>query len=522
MRPPRERLSGINEQDELQAMPLKLHVTSYQRRPPSEPLTKSFGQTGGSIGRGPENDWVLPDPDRYVSQQHAVIEYRDGSYYVRDTSANGLFLNEAQTPLGKGNSARLAEGDSFVLGDYKVEVSLLPEDSDIPWKRPSDPHDYEELVIGGQQSRAEATPTETSDPESEDFLDELLTDPFAEPDDTPGLSSADHASDVETDDFLSDEPSRPASNHSAQSDHVAPIHEPYKPPNLIPEEDGVIPEDWDAEPSAQEESGPGGAIPEDWDESASPDVIRSSPIPDEGVAESRTGPRPESRERGPTPAKKPLGTAARTQPEASKQAALLREFLAAAGCENFDISDEKASQIMRTAGEMLREAVQGSLEVLRARNDIRHELRVAMTTIRPVENNPLKFSPDVEEALFRLLVPQGRGYMAPVSAIREAFDDIKSHEVAVMAGMQAALKRVLARFDPALLEERLRKQSVLDSMVPMHRKARTWELFTELYAQIVREAEEEFDRFFGEEFAREYEEQSARLRSAAKMRKSSS
>ena len=46
-----------------------------------------------TIGRGPENDLVLPDPDRMISKRHCVIEDHNGNVVVVDLSTNGTFLN---------------------------------------------------------------------------------------------------------------------------------------------------------------------------------------------------------------------------------------------------------------------------------------------------------------------------------------------------------------------------------------------------------------------------------------------
>jgi FHA domain-containing protein len=80
-----------------------------------------------------------------------------------------------------------------------------------------------------------------------------------------------------------------------------------------------------------------------------------------------------------------------------------------------------------------------------------------------------------------------------------------------MAGMRAALAGVLARFDPEPLESRLTNQNLLDSLVPMTRRAKLWDLFVELYGDIAREAEDDFHALFGREFVRAYEAQLSRL-----------
>jgi predicted component of type VI protein secretion system len=90
--------------------------------------------------------------------------------------------------------------------------------------------------------------------------------------------------------------------------------------------------------------------------------------------------------------------------------------------------------------------------------------------------------------------------------------DLRSHTFGFTVGMRAALAGVLARFDPHNLERRLTQKSMLDSLLPMNRRAKLWDLFSEMYHEISKEAEEDFHTLFGREFLRAYEEQVARLR----------
>jgi FHA domain-containing protein/type VI secretion system protein len=98
-----------------------------------------------------------------------------------------------------------------------------------------------------------------------------------------------------------------------------------------------------------------------------------------------------------------------------------------------------------------------------------------------------------------------------------AFDDLRAHELAVIAGMRAALGAVLQRFDPAKIEARLAVPTVMDKMLSLggsHRKARLWDRLVELYGEIAREADDDLQRLYGEKFSEAYEEQVARLRAA--------
>src|ERR1700721_3067776 len=93
--------------------------------------TKIFGVHGGSIGRSIDNDWILPDPERYLSGKHTRIDFRAGSYVLVDTSSNGTYVNGAQVPLGKYHDYALKDGDYVRLGEYELLVSI-DKSNDFP------------------------------------------------------------------------------------------------------------------------------------------------------------------------------------------------------------------------------------------------------------------------------------------------------------------------------------------------------------------------------------------------------
>jgi FHA domain-containing protein len=160
---------------------------------------------------------------------------------------------------------------------------------------------------------------------------------------------------------------------------------------------------------------------------------------------------------------------------------------------------------MRLIGELLHEATRGTVELLIARAALKREVRAEVTKIVARENNPLKFSPNVEVAMNYLLGPATRGFTAPGPAMRDAYDDLRAHQFAFLAGMRAALEGVLKRFDPAVLEGRLTQKSFLATLIPATRKAQMWEVFQQLYSQISTEAADDFHELFGKEFLRAYE-----------------
>ena len=165
-------------------------------------------------------------------------------------------------------------------------------------------------------------------------------------------------------------------------------------------------------------------------------------------------------------------------------------------------------------GQLLRESTKGTVELLAARTALKKEVRAEVTVMASYSNNVLKFSPTVEFALQHLLGPPTAGFMQPVESMRDAYDDLKIHQLGVMAGMRAALSEVLKRFDPAVLEEKLANRATWSDLIPSNKKARLWELFQELFGQLSHEAQEDFDELLGKSFAREYERYVAQLNTA--------
>jgi FHA domain-containing protein len=167
---------------------------------------------------------------------------------------------------------------------------------------------------------------------------------------------------------------------------------------------------------------------------------------------------------------------------------------------------------MQLLGQLLRESMRGTVELLIARAALKREMRAEVTMIMARENNPLKFSPTVEVVLQHLLSPPAPGFMPAATAVRDAFDDLRAHQLGVMAGMRAALDGVLQRFNPQQLEGKLTRKSAIDSLIPSTRKAKLWEAFNELFAQLQTEAQDDFDELFGKAFLKAYEDQLDRLR----------
>src|SRR5688572_27489121 len=106
-------------------MILTLEVSGQQAANLGARSRKVFRSAGGQIGRLPDNDWVLPDP--YFSGHHARVQFRNGQFFLEDTSSNGVFVNSPENRLPRGEPHPLKSGDRFFIDVYEIRVTVAPD-----------------------------------------------------------------------------------------------------------------------------------------------------------------------------------------------------------------------------------------------------------------------------------------------------------------------------------------------------------------------------------------------------------
>jgi type VI secretion system protein ImpI len=119
-------------------MELVFEMLNTKQFVPTELCQKTFKQAGGVIGRGDDCDWIIPDRKRHLSSHHAVISYRDGAFYLTDTSSNGIQVGDSGARLRKGEAVRIEHGSLYVLGDFEIRARLIrdPAVFDVEVGRP--------------------------------------------------------------------------------------------------------------------------------------------------------------------------------------------------------------------------------------------------------------------------------------------------------------------------------------------------------------------------------------------------
>jgi type VI secretion system protein len=543
-------------------MSLSLKITSYQRLTPNQQSVYNAESDSFTIGRNHENDWAIPDPQRFLSGVHCRIHKEGDKYLITDTSTNGVFLNGSEDRLTRNDPVDLIAGDKFRIGDYEFEVAV--DDGSLAGN-PSTSN--EETMVGadpfGDPFEAAGTPP-VSDPFSagDPFDDD---DPFSEP--APSSSAVNKDDDFldDIDKPLSSLRDNPLEGHMSidsllgfdddgmdleahdDADKLkqrhTPLREAFKPSGIesppepppvssdasasISGSDSIqsafpdeFPDDWDMTtgilkvPEKQDpfESADNTEFPDNWDEAT-------------GMLKVPVAPEPPKATKPPTPKPTPVdevvpSTPVQRQPSVSSppvgSGGALNAFARGAGLELSQVSGFEQDVLFEQVGRMTVMFTEGLIQTLGGRTHIKSEFRLDQTMIRPAENNPFKFSTSKTRTLLQLLSKSDPAYKSGVNAIREGFDDVNAHQMAVIAGMEAALQDILDRFNPKALEKRIVSDSILDNILPGGKKAKYWDIFKLLFDEIAGEAEDNFQQLFGREFSRAYEEQLSRLKNTRK------
>ncbi len=175
--------------------------------------------------------------------------------------------------------------------------------------------------------------------------------------------------------------------------------------------------------------------------------------------------------------------------------------------------------VQQQLGAILRITVEGLVEILKTRAQVKNSFRMPMTNIKPVENNPLKFSMNAQDAVYNLFVKRNPGYLGPVDAFAEGFQDVEFHQTAVLAGIRAAFNAMIAKFHPDNLEESYERKLKRTAMLGIGSRSKYWDLYRAQFEEIDRDREAHFQLLFGEEFAKAYNEHLQKLAADARLRR---
>lgn len=441
-----------------------------------------FGPSGGTIGRSADCTWVLVDPRNEVSSQHAAIVHEGGQYCLIDQSTNGVFVNGAREPLGRGVKVALRHGDIVRIGQYEISAIIGSGADDVQTEDLSVADGYgladlvvgdqTEDVVGGLASPSAADNGSGSRRDSPARLDPLTAfspAPARQNDPTPDSPASDH--------LHADVTARPSSvQTAAEEDAAGDISGHFRPQTIAAS---------GSEAAAFEHYLSGLA-----DVAAPPRERVADP-----AAEGRPG-AAGSADAG----IRAIGSAMTTLSPKNHN---LWPLFSALGLTEVPIPDERIPGLLHDIGASLRRAVEG-LHDAYADGGTGSNLRIAAAQLQPLEDNPVKFSRTGAEAISALFGHRRAVHLGPEDAMRECLEGLQVHRGAVAAGTAEGLQAVISSFAPEALARRFAKYQ------PGHQSsgddAWLWGMFEQYFDEARRNQSHGLRRLFDEVFAQAYDQ----------------
>ncbi len=431
------------------AMPLTLTIENETALPDGGPLSVTLsGGRGLDIGRDQHLDWALPDPTRAISGRHCEVRFQGGSYWLRDVSTNGTYVNggsqRVQSPY------RLQHGDRLEIGHYIIAVAI--DD------------------VGGRDETPAAAPVAAPQPQS------LWS------------STGDEAPPIPRRDLLP--PSRHRPVHDGFIDWAADLPTPSAglaaPAPFSPSPPAPV-----AQPLPPQPGGDDFAWAP-YQPAPLPPIEQAAPIPTprrpitadlppgdpwgEPVAMQPAAP---GVAEPPSPAQQPYAPPPPLPagPPAISAAEFVQRFAKGAGLSPNELGWQDPGAFAEQLGGLMRLVAVELKQLLAARAESKRIARSAnQTMIQAQDNNPLKFSPTVDDALQLIFGRPKSGYLSAQKAFDESFKDLKAHQIKTYSAMQHALRMLVEDLDPQAIAESMAQERGLDSLLGS-RKAKMWDAY---------------------------------------------
>ena len=163
------------------------------------------------------------------------------------------------------------------------------------------------------------------------------------------------------------------------------------------------------------------------------------------------------------------------------------------------------AQLAEELGHLVRITASNLQQLLSARSELKDVVRSSShTTIVKADNNPLKFSPTVEEAIRLMFAPASSSYLGAARSIDASFTDLKQHQGQIFAAIQGAVGMIQRDFDPKVIEVEVEGERGLGALVAS-RKVKLWDAYVTRWRLGVARHENGFLGVFLQYFAASYD-----------------
>ncbi len=506
-----------------------------------------FLPPGGTIGRGADNNLVLPDDERIISRLQAIVHITaQGECRVTNRgTVTRVVLNDI--PLERGRQVELQDGDILGIDDYRLQISQLCNNNPVATQH--GPHCAGSAAVSEETFCAAAGETGVRGvqpaPEQAAVPNEIWDDLLQEF--SPSESGKRYPQSVAiTDDnhplYTMPAPlvnaMQPEVSHSALSQFAPPTpatdalftqQEPFGQPGIFADSSpSALLNTFASQQKYADERDPlalfAAQTSSQDDGLALSGLIAGAPLAMESPPASAsrpsindmiTLPTPQAIAPQPSAAPKgrlridPVANAVAEPPAANTerlQGELYRALINGMGLKDMHPAARFDARNMEQLGQMLSLFSQGTVALLSSRSILKRGVKAEMTVILDEANNPFKLLPSGKTVLMQMFGSRMPGFMSPKQAVRDALIDLQAHQLGMIAGIRAIIASMLQCFNPEQLQEEVRQQKGVSRLSwPGSRKAAVWEHFTSRYQQTAGEIEDDFHTLFGEAFLHAYD-----------------
>lgn len=422
-------------------MSLRLEIISAHREQLGNRARLVVGETGCTIGRSLDNDWALPDMSRFLSGRHACIHFRGGEYFLEDLSSNGTYVNESVAPLGRrGTRVLLHAGDVLRMGEYRILVHI---DEPMQPAAPPDPELQADMTVDNVQPLRDVKGRHVNVEDAIDFSALIRTADASQA--LRGLGTAREAVDgdlgaaLDIDALLPPDTGSTARTATATGTLSPRAESSTLTQNVADGEDSALARFAEQDRLARMRAASRARL----------DGSNSLPILDTRSA--------------------------------------MDAFCRGAGIDAGRLPVQDEAQALQLAGRLLREALLGLKDLLRAqqmfmdRNGLEHEA--------PEGRSPLETSMD--EYLVELMIGHEKRRLDAVMRLRDQFGEASRHAAAIDPALRDALAQFLGHLDP----ERLASSD--DA-------AANWNRYRDVHGNLLRSRDGRLPHLFLEALAQAY------------------
>lgn len=526
------------------AVALEIAVVSYGGEPLMVPTGWQLeGKSGLTIGRNTSNDVVLDDPARQISRfQAKVSKTSDGATLSNVSSQSSVLINGAE--VKPGATASVQAGDKIIMGKYLLEMRAsqtaspaapdahpqaedaaiwsqpasaacndmgmgqIPDDYDVfamPRTAPSQMPDNQELSLEALSDAGSKALLQGLDPVQGCIQESVL-----------GEQKQDKGAVLD----LMDEKLDPMKLFGGSAteviqetlalDHRPEVQRIIKLPQRAQTVATPPPEE-SVDPFGDIQAGSASNYPAETEENpfallqAEAVTLAEEAEVEQPVIQQTSKPL----QTGPVEANGP-STIQEQEQEQEQVPGSMREALAQGSGIPVDSLPELTPELMYELGMILRALSNGTVRLMHSRSITKHELRANVTIIASAGNNPLKFAPDGISALQQLLGKRFSGFMPPIEAIEDAFDDLSAHQLGLLAGARRAASDMIERLSPERTVASAEEPGMLEQLLPVVKEAKMWRRHKLRYNEIA-DDDEGFAALIEKSFVRSYEDEIERI-----------